>query len=281
MAKTTRGVSTPLNHIPTISSENALRKLKKLLDQIEDVRLGDRRSAAFLTWKGDVRITLAEHYGESSLPYRQFLGIKFAPSVYFNGQPESEFVMHFNSGLDQAQGFLESRINDLRERVAELGQRPETALVIPNSDNRKIFVVHGHDQGAKDTVARFLAKLDLEPIILHEQPDRGRTIIEKFEAHASDVKCAVVLLTADDVANSKENPDENEQRARQNVIFELGFFVGKLGRGSTLALVGRNVVTPSDIDGVIYIPMDEADWRLRLVKEMKAAGVDVDANRAL
>jgi hypothetical protein len=251
MARTTRGVSTPISHIPTISTENALRKLKKLLDQIQDVRFGGRHSSDFPTWRGNVRITLAEHYGEGSLPCRQFSGISFSPSVRYNGQPESDFVNQFNSGLDQANGFLESRIDDLRERAVEQGQGSEITLATPNSDSRKIFVVHGHDQGAKETVARFLVQLDLEPIILHEQPDRGRTIIEKFEAHASEVKCAVVLLTADDVANSRERPDENELRARQNVIFELGFFVGRLGRGSTFALVGRDVVTPSDIDGVI------------------------------
>ncbi len=228
-----------------------------------------------------MKIALAELYGESSLPFRQFLGISFSPGYAVYELPESECVKSFNSGLDQASGFLESRINDLRERAVEKDRGHEIASLIPKSDSRKIFVVHGHDQGSKETVARFLAILDLEPIILHEQPDRGRTIIEKFEAHASDVKCAVVILTADDVANSRESPDENELRARQNVIFELGFFVGKLGRGNTFALVGRDVVTPSDIDGVIYIPLDEAEWRLRLVKEIKAAGVDVDANRVL
>jgi predicted nucleotide-binding protein len=280
MASKTRGDSPPLNHVPVISSENALRKLQKLLDQIPNVRLDGRHSANYSTWRGNLKIALAELYGESSLHFRQFLGISFSPN-YFTAGDESEFIEHFNLGLDQAKGFLESRITDLQEQVVEQGKDREIALVTPNSDSRKIFVVHGHDQGAKEMVARFLSQLDLEPIILHEQPDRGRTIIEKFEAHASDVKCAVVLLTPDDVANSKESPDKNEQRARQNVIFELGFFVGKLGRGSTFALVKRDVVTPSDIQGVIYIPLDDEQWRLRLVKEIKAAGINVDANRAL
>lgn len=281
MARTTRGITTSLPNHPTISPELALRRLQKLLEQIPDVRSKGHRSADLPTWEDNVKFTLAEFYGENSLPFRQFAGIWFTPGVYYDGQPESEFAKSFNSGLDQAKGFLESRIGDLRERVAESGIRPLANSAVTNSISRKIFVVHGHDQGAKETVARFLARLDLEPIILHEQPDRGRTIIEKFEAHASDVNCAVVLLTADDVANSREDPDENELRARQNVIFELGFFVGRLGRGNTFALVEREVVTPSDIAGVIYIPLDDGQWRLRLVKEIKAAGIDVDANRAL
>jgi predicted nucleotide-binding protein len=128
--------------------------------------------------------------------------------------------------------------------------------------------------------ARFLGKLDLEPVILHEQADQGKTIIEKFEAHAADVQCAVVILTTDDIASSKANPEQKELRARQNVILELGFFVGKLGRERTFALVEKGVSLPSDIHGVVYIPLDNGDWRLRLVKELKAAGLQVDANRA-
>ena len=141
--------------------------------------------------------------------------------------------------------------------------------------------MHGHDHGHKETVARFLGKLDLEPIILHEQADRGKTVIEKFEAHAADVRCAVVILTADDVAYSKTNPEQKELRARQNVILELGYFVGKLGRAQTFALVEKEVALPSDIHGVVYIRLDDGAWRLHLVKELKAAGLDVDANRAL
>jgi predicted nucleotide-binding protein len=140
--------------------------------------------------------------------------------------------------------------------------------------------VHGPDHGIKETVARFLGKLDLDPIILHEQADQGKTIIEKFEAHSADVQCAVVILTADDVANAKATPEQREMRARQNVILELGFFVGKLGRQRTFALVEKGVALPSDISGLVYIPLDDGEWRLRLVKELKAAGLKVDANHA-
>jgi predicted nucleotide-binding protein len=105
-------------------------------------------------------------------------------------------------------------------------------------------------------------------------------VIEKFETHSSDVHCAVVLLTADDIASAKANPDKQELRARQNVILELGFFVGTLGRDHTFALVEKGLTLPSDINGLIYIPLDDGEWRIRLVKELKAAGLDVDANKA-
>jgi predicted nucleotide-binding protein len=122
--------------------------------------------------------------------------------------------------------------------------------------------------------------LDLEPIILHEQADQGKTIIEKFEAHAADVQCAVVILTADDIASSKADSEKKELRARQNVILEFGFFVGKLGRQRTFALVEKGVTLPSDMHGLIYISLDDGQWRLHLVRELKAAGLQVDANQA-
>jgi predicted nucleotide-binding protein len=116
-------------------------------------------------------------------------------------------VEAFNSGLDQAKVFLESRVNDLQERI-EPGAGPGVSSFVPNPGSRRIFVVHGHDHGHKETVARFLGSLELEPIILHEQADQGRTIIEKFEAHATNVQCAVVILTADDIAASKRQNRE-------------------------------------------------------------------------
>jgi predicted nucleotide-binding protein len=98
----------------------------------------------------------------------------------------------------------------------------------------------------KESVARFLEKLDLRPIILHEQPNKGRTVIEKFEAH-SDVGFAVVLLTPDDVGGLASSPDKLSRRARQNVILELGYFIGKLGRAKVCALYKEGVEIPSDI----------------------------------
>jgi predicted nucleotide-binding protein len=94
------------------------------------------------------------------------------------------------------------------------------------------------------------------------------------------VSCAVVILTADDIASPRTEPDKKEFRARQNVVLELGFFVGNLGRHRTFALVEKGVTLPSDVHGVVYIPIDDGEWRLRLVRELKAAGLDVDANCA-
>ena len=163
-------------------------------------------------------------------------------------------------------------------------QQPKATVAAEHkavATTKEVFVVHGKDDGAKETVARFLSKLELKPIILHEQANQGRTIIEKFEEYA-EVGFAVVLLTPDDTCCSGEDPDTPKFRARQNVILELGFFLGKLGRPRTFALLKGNVEIPSDYDGVIYTLLDEENsWRMKLVKELKEAGLDVDANLAL
>ncbi len=151
--------------------------------------------------------------------------------------------------------------------------------------SNKVFVVHGHDDATKTDVARFLEKLGLEAIILHERSDLGQTIIEKFERNA-DVGFAVVLLTPDDVGARKidyasKKDEALKDRARQNVIFELGYFMAKLGRLRVRALTKGEVDILSDIQGVIYTPIDtHGAWRFKLAKEMKDSGMDVDLTKA-
>jgi predicted nucleotide-binding protein len=144
-----------------------------------------------------------------------------------------------------------------------------------------VFIVHGHDNGAREAVARFVQGLGVAPVILHEQPNAGRTIIEKFEHHAN-VGFAVIVLTPDDVGGSGDDTHNLKARARQNVVFELGFFFGKLGRQNVCALYSEGVELPSDIHGLLYVPLDSSGgWRLRLAKEMREAGMPIDLNRAI
>ena len=142
-------------------------------------------------------------------------------------------------------------------------------------DKSKVFIVHGHDNAAKEAVARFIEKIGLEAIILHEQASVGNTIIEKIEAN-SNVGFGIVLYTPCDLGASQEKKDQLKPRARQNVIFEHGYLIGKIGRKNVSALVKGDVETPNDISGVVYIKMDEADsWKYAVGKEMKACGYDV------
>ncbi len=147
--------------------------------------------------------------------------------------------------------------------------------------HRKVFVVHGHDGGAKEAVARFLEKLELRPIVLHEQENAGQTIIEKLEYNA-DVDFAVVLLTPDDVGYPKNTPQDGQPRARQNVIFELGYFVGRLGRKRVCALYRKEVELPTDLNGILYVQLDDSDtWRSVLARAIQEAGIEIELKQAL
>lgn len=148
--------------------------------------------------------------------------------------------------------------------------------------SKKVFIVHGHDNEAKQEVARTLEKGGFEAVILHEQPDSGRTIIEKIERF-SDVCYAIVLYTECDLGRDKNDSVENEKfRARQNVVFEHGYLIGKLGRDRVTALVKGEVETPGDISGVVYTKMDSAGaWKMQLGKNMKDIGISVDMNTFL
>jgi predicted nucleotide-binding protein len=141
----------------------------------------------------------------------------------------------------------------------------------------KIFIVHGHDDSMKLDVARFIEKLGFEVIILHEQANAGLTIIEKIEKF-SDTGYGIVLYSPCDVGSKNEKGATPKLRARQNVVFEHGYLIGKLGRNKVAALVKDEIELPSDTDGVVYISYDDADWRFKICKELKNAGYKVDMN---
>lgn len=145
----------------------------------------------------------------------------------------------------------------------------------------RVFLVHGHDTGAKETTARFIERLGLSAIILHEQANEGRTIIEKFEAYA-DVGFSIVLMTPDDVGASAKEPNKLTARARQNVILELGYFTGRLGRSKVCALFKPGIEIPSDIHGVLFLEIDELGaWKPKLANELVQAGMKIDVQALL
>ena len=141
-------------------------------------------------------------------------------------------------------------------------------------NKRKVFIVHGRDNEAKQQVARFVSDLGLEPIILHEQASSGMTIIEKIERYANDSDFALVLYTACDHGRGVHEmkiPPKN--RARQNVVFEHGYLMAKLGRKNVCALVKGEIETPNDISGVVYVGLDgNRGWKIEVAKELKACG---------
>ncbi|KKF38679.1 TIR domain-containing protein [Hafnia alvei] len=167
-------------------------------------------------------------------------------------------------------------IRDYKDYIQSKGI-PQTMLIPPLS--KKVFIVHGHDEGAREKVARFLERIGLEAIILHEQANRGRTVIEKVIEYGN-VGFAVVLLTPDDEGCVKGGI--LEPRARQNVLLELGFFIGHLGRDKVCALKKGTVEIPSDFAGVVWETMDDNNgWKQSLSRELVAAGHKIDWNEVM
>ena len=144
-------------------------------------------------------------------------------------------------------------------------------------DKNKVFIVHGHDNETKQEVARFIESIGLETIILHEQASRSMTIIEKIEHYSSEANFAIVLYTpCDKGRGAKETNVPARNRARQNVVFEHGYLMAKIGRENVCALVKGEIETPSDISGVVYTPLDSnGGWKIELTKELKACGYTV------
>lgn len=179
--------------------------------------------------------------------------------------------------------FIESLILDVQNDELETAS---TVMPVSPSDespaalSRKVFIVHGHDQSFLAKAARFVEKLGLEAVILHEQANMGMTVIEKIEAH-TDVGFAIVLYTPDDKGNTVAEADLGHLnlRARQNVIFEHGYLIAKLSRSHVVPLMGGNLEIPSDIRGVVYV--DDSNWQVDIAKEMLAVGYDIDFNRLL
>lgn len=170
---------------------------------------------------------------------------------------------------------IEPQANVLRD---DLDRPGESAQHVHTPDS--VFLVHGHNDAVRETSARLLEKLGLKAIILNEQASGSDTVIEKLERYA-DVHFAVVLMTADDVGGKKVAANQVlHDRARQNVVLELGYFMGKIGRRKVCVLYEKGVELPSDYHGVVYIEIDNTGaWRYTLAKELKQAGLQVDLNK--
>jgi predicted nucleotide-binding protein len=176
---------------------------------------------------------------------------------------------------------MDSRLKTLEYTFSRNTKGPE----VIRDYSRRIFIVHGHDGELKNELARLLEKLDFEPVILHEQPDRGQTVFSKLNGEMSDVGFAFIILTPDDVGYLATNSSDSKPRARQNVVFEHGLFAGYLKPERVCAIRKGNVEAPSDLQGVLYKPIPEGGGirsiALEIANELRAAGYILDANKLL
>jgi predicted nucleotide-binding protein len=201
------------------------------------------------------------------------------------GDAPGTSVQEIREGVDKGRNksvsLLQGEIYALREDLQHAAPAALEPLKLQKAViSNDVFVVHGRDSPAKIEVARLIERAGLNAIILHEQPNQGRTIIEKFEDHGGTSDFAVIVLTPDDVGGS--DTASLQPRARQNVIGEMFWFAGKLGRNRVCALKKGNIEMPSDFAGVGYTEMDDREaWKQELLRELQAAGYTVDWGKAL
>lgn len=257
--------------------------LESLRDGFEQLELGDSATLNGLKNRGQMIIRRVfgpnSSYSEqlSNIEFR-YMGISVGTLEGGDSHATRQARQHaWMSGQAEAIALIDTMLEDL-----ELGEpEQELGVEVPTGPrSNRVFIVHGHDREMKQAVARTIERLGLEAVILHEQPNRGQTLIEKIERFA-DVDFAVVLLSPDDTGYlNADGEDAAKPRARQNVILELGYFAGKLGRERVVALHRGGIEFPSDYDGVLYTPYDgdSGAWRSELVAELKVSGYDVSAD---
>lgn len=232
----------------------------------------DFRKERLVRFKSKCEKFIRDEFGDGSLYLIRLRSISFSPrGIRVNNQPPSQYP--FIRGKQELEKLLQ-------EIIETLDMAKDTSDNKTVDANEGIFIVHGHDEGMKQEVARFIEKIGLSPIILNEQASTGNTIIEKLE-HYSSVGFAIILLSPCDEGR-KHGSRKWHPRARQNVIVEMGYFVGKIGRNRVCILKKSDVEEPSDFSGVVYTPYDDNNgWKFSLCKELKAAGYSIDANEIL
>jgi predicted nucleotide-binding protein len=266
--------------------------IERLRKRIEEVKQFDPQSVRdqfnipqITALSAGIDDALTRAFGADTIEYGRYKSAtKFnnGPFNYKYQVPIQEVHESLSQSKARNLALLEQAVRSLEEQLAEEGVGAGSMMMVPTAplDLSKIFVVHGHDGAPKAEAARFIEKLGFEAIILHERPNKGRTLITKFREEAADVGFAIVLMTPDDVGKAEDGSSLNP-RARQNVVFELGFFIGKLGPEKVVALVKGEIEIPSDFDGVVYISLDKDDWQRRLGIELQEAGYVVDWNKMM
>ncbi len=272
----------------SVSKEEAELKLRERIDkgkEIVEVPINsandfDKVKEQYYTWDDFNKELLKRLFSTDELVEKYSGGF----SVFvLETKPLQEEILDFRKDVKSNIRKIKSIIEKLE--LFSLSETIEQQKLNENNaeqkiDKKKVFIVHGHDDSAKYEVARFLEKLDLEPIILHEQASESKTIIEKIEAY-SDVGFGVVIYTPCDTGAKNTEKPELKGRARQNVVFEHGFLIGKLDRKNVCPLVKGDVELPNDISGVVYISKDSDGWKVSLAKELKAAGYEIDMNKII
>src|SRR5215831_12330240 len=263
---------------------NVISRIERVIRELQDfdpTTVRDRSDPRIGSLGASIKHVLTQAFsGESERRlYEAAASLDRAAISYAAKTPLEEVVQGLIQGKEQAIALLNRAITALEDKIADLGISQEPA-VVPVEFSKDVFIVHGHDDPAKTEVAHLIERAGLNAVILHEKPNAGRTIIEKFEAHGGSSGFAVVLLTPDDVGGP--NRGDLRPRARQNVIGEMFWFAGKLGRGRICALKKGDLEIPTDFAGIVYTDMDDrGTWKAKLLQELETAGYEVDWSKGL
>lgn len=265
-----------------MTKQEALEKLNTLLKELNElppfIYKGD--NSKFDKWYRKAGRHIEEIFENKNNQSSEFSDIEFTYRHYIitdSTNFEKDAIEAQAKGRKDAVILIESFIEEVEEWEDDI---IESAISIQSSrvstiTSDKVLIVHGHDDAAKLEVARILEKLNLTPIILHEQPNSGMTIIEKLEHYTKDISYGIVLYTECDLGKGK-NEAELKPRSRQNVVFEHGMLCTLIGRKHVMALKKGKVEKPSDIDGILYEDMDSrGHWKYSLIDELKAVGFKV------
>ena len=247
-------------------------KFKEIYNEI-DVLLEQKvkkSTPQFQAWYSKAERFLLNKYGEQSYEVKNFKSFSFTLSCFTFSTPDSAFIKVCHDNLCTVKEIFKQYLEDMEDENESAEE-----IVSVNSDYSKVFIVHGHNGELKEAVARVIERQGIKPIILSEQANRNATIIEKIEAN-SNVNSAICLFTSDDFGREKTESMDNP-RARQNVVFETGYFIGKLGRENVVLVSDGNIEIPSDLQGVVYSNYNE--WKFQILKELKAIGYCIDYNK--
>lgn len=246
-------------------------KLKGIIDEIDKLieKNIDSWDIEFQAWETKAERFLINKFNKDSYEHQIFSKTHFSPFSFGRDVSQSERIETCKKGLEKTKAIFLTYLEDLSD------DNNNVSALEADKNFDKVFIVHGHDGEMKHAVARLVEKQGLTAVILSEQANPGDTIIEKFEKH-SDVGGAICLFTADDLGHAKTEPDEHP-RARQNVVFEAGYFMGKLGRDKVVIIAENGVELPSDMQGIVYF--DKNGWQFEVLKELKMMGYSIDLNK--
>jgi predicted nucleotide-binding protein len=258
----------------------------KDIEGFDPKKINERWAPETQALQTSIEETLSRVFGHGTVEFNRYSSasdLDNGPVIMGSG-PDMPWEVQgwLDEGKKRSIALLAQAVKGLEEDLAMGGETdaPAPARKEASEPEPIIFVVHGHDEPAKIEVARLIERAGLNAVILHEQPNSGRTIIEKFEHHGGAAGFAVAILTPDDVGGP--DVDHLQPRARQNVIGELFWFAGKLGRPRVCALRKGTVEIPSDFAGVTYTDMDDRGaWKAELLRELSAAGYSVDWAKAM